>query len=50
MEKIIFEVQKRLFKDDNNPQIVELYNRARGGYDAIDDIYYKLFHHYANID
>ena len=38
------------FKDDKNPQIIELYNKARGGYDAVDDIYYKLFHHYANIE
>ena len=38
------------FKDSSNPQVIELYNQAKGGYDAIDDIYYKLFHTFITIE
>jgi hypothetical protein len=38
------------FVNDNNPQVKELYNRARGGYDAIDEIYFKVFNKYSNIE
>ena len=38
------------FKDSNNPQVIALYNQARGAYDAIDDVYYSLFKNYINLD
>ena len=38
------------YVNDNDPQITELYNRARGGYDALDEIYFKIFNKYSNIE
>ena len=32
--------------NDKNPQVIAMYNQAKGAYDAIDNIHYKLFHNF----
>lgn len=34
------------FRGSENPQVKEMFLRAKGSYDSLDELYWKLFHKY----